>query len=309
MPTFKELHTRWLDWLKNDPVQSISKQLYGMMWDDATFRAINEARSYTTGGAWVSQNGMLARFIDSSYVAWQSLALSKLVDRRPDVISLGRLVAELRQHRKIITRRDYLAIADLPYDYEPAAREAMERILKSSKNGVFFSHEPTSGQQARAVAQRQHKVFDRLSDCQPEQRSPSDCLSEAVVERLEGWVTSPDIKRVVHVRHKFIAHAADQKSRSALSNLPAGLTLDGIEASHRGVFRTAAAISGYILYDDGYSTPLPVPQHDQFAHWDRGMVPELKIDELHKFWDQHEEHRRDWGQGVLDELAPRAEPS
>jgi hypothetical protein len=260
MLTFAELHQRWLDWLKNDPVQSIRTQLYGMMWDDATFRAINEARTYTTGGEWLSQNGMLARFIDSSYVAGQSLALSKLVDRRPDVISLGRLVAELRHHRQVITRRDYLAIADLPYDYEPVAREAMERILKTAKDGVVFSHEPTSGQQAWAVAQRQHEIFDRLSESRHSERTPDDCLSESVVCRLEEWLDAPEIRQVTQVRNKFIAHAADQKSRSSASNLPAGLTLRGIEAAHRMIFRTAAAISGFILYDEGYSTPLPVPQ-------------------------------------------------
>ena len=57
-PPFKDLRQRWLDWLKTDPVQSTWTQINGMMWDDATFRAINEARSYTTGGEWLSQNGM-----------------------------------------------------------------------------------------------------------------------------------------------------------------------------------------------------------------------------------------------------------
>lgn len=296
------MHQRWVDWLKNDPVQSISTQIYGMMWDDATFRAINEARSYTTGGEWSSQNGMLARFIDSSYVAGQSLALSKLVDRRTDVISLGRLVAELRQHRHSVTRSDYLAIADLPYDYEPVAREALERMIRTSKNGVSFSHEPTTGQLAWSVAQRQHEVFDRLSGCKPSERKPDDCLSDSIVTRLEAWLQIPEIQRIVQVRHKFVAHAADQKSRSALLNLPAGITLDDIETAHRALFRVAAAISGIILYDDSYSTPVPVPQYDQFAYWDRGLVPPEKVESLHRHWDEHEEQRSNWTDGLFDEL-------
>ena len=302
MATFTELHERWLYWLKNDPVQSIRSQINGMMWDDAIFRALNEARSYTTGGEWLSQNGMLARFIDSSYVAGQTLALAKLVDRRPDVISLGRLVAELRQHRECITRRDYLAIADLPYDYEPVARAAMERILQSSKNGVSFSYESTSGQEAWSVAKRQHEVFDRLSKTSPSQRKPEDCLSEVVLQKLEACLEEPEIKRVVQLRHKFIAHVADQRSRASALNLPGGLTLDGIASAHRMVFRVAAAISGFILYDDGYSNPIPVPQHDQFAYWNRGLAPTEKLENLHQHWSDHEEQRSNWAHGLLDEM-------
>lgn len=303
MPTFAELHKRWVYWLKGDPVQSIRTQINGMMWDDATFRAMNEARSYTVGGEWSSQNGMIARFIDSSYVAGQSLALSRLVDKGQDVNSLARLVAELRKYRESITRRDYLAIADLPYNYEPAAQRAMERILKTAQNGVSFGYEATSGPEAWSVAQRQHEVFDRLSERRPDDRMPDDCLSENVVARLEGWLGSSEIRRVVKIRHKFIAHAADQRSRSSVGSLTAGLTLDGIAAAHRTVFRTVAAISGFILYDDGYSTPLPVPQYDQFAYWDRGFVPPEKLDQLHQHWDAMEEAQSNWTAGLLADLA------
>jgi hypothetical protein len=110
------------------------------------------------------------------------------------------------------------------------------------------------------------------------------------------------------MRHKFIAHAADQKSRSSVSKLPGGLTLNGMAAAHRMVFRVAAAISGYILYDEGYSTPVPVPQYDQFAFWDRGLVPPDKLENLHQHWDDHEEQRSNWTEGLLDELAAEVSP-
>jgi hypothetical protein len=32
---FEQLRERWIGWLKGDPVQSIWKQIYGMIWDDA----------------------------------------------------------------------------------------------------------------------------------------------------------------------------------------------------------------------------------------------------------------------------------
>jgi len=56
-------------------------------------------------------------------------------------------------------------------------------------------------------------------------------------------------------------------------------------AAYRMVFRVAAAISGLILYDEGYSTPVPVPQYDHFAFWDRGLVPPDKLENLHHHWE------------------------
>jgi hypothetical protein len=299
---FEQLRERWIGWLKGDPVQSIWKQIYGMIWDDATFRSINETRSYTTGGSSLSQNAMVARFIDSSYVAGQSIALARLVDRRKDVISLCRLIAEIKEHRTLITRAAYLNIANLPYYYEPICDAWFARVLEASKDGVSFSHEPTSGPNAWSVADRLHRTFDRLSGVSKTQRKPEDCLALPIVDKLSDWLADPTIQRILRVRHKFVAHAADAASRSAAQHLPGGITLNDVATAHRIVFRVAAAISGTILYDDGHSTPVPTPQHDQFEFWDHGFIPTNKLPALHAFWRSYEEERVIWTESLIADL-------
>src|SRR5439155_4784372 len=59
----------------------------------------------------------LAYLLDRGYVFTQVLAIQKLLDNREDVISVRRLLKDVRKHRGVITREVYVAGDGLPYDY------------------------------------------------------------------------------------------------------------------------------------------------------------------------------------------------
>jgi hypothetical protein len=108
---FIALRNRWTSWLDGDGAEySIWSQIRDMVWRDTVWRTINEARRLTANGSYFAQNGLVAEFIDLSYVESQALAVGRLVDRTKNVVSLWRLVQEIGNKRTTITREAYLSV-------------------------------------------------------------------------------------------------------------------------------------------------------------------------------------------------------
>lgn len=167
---YREKRSEWLHLMNGDPDHAVWRQITTMIWNDAVFRMTNEARRLAIEGkrASAALNGPLARFIDQGFVATQTLAIRKLMDqanRNPDrqIVSLQRVLADIRAYRELITREHYVAYDALPYDPEPARRRHFEQILADSTKGISSGWLPTTGPQAYSEAERAHESFDRLS--------------------------------------------------------------------------------------------------------------------------------------------------
>lgn len=64
------------------------------------------------------------------YVATQVLAIRLLVDNRgEDVISLRKLLKDVRSNYVLFTRENYVCFDGLPYDYEAVQRRDMEKRI------------------------------------------------------------------------------------------------------------------------------------------------------------------------------------
>ena len=298
---YLEKRKEWLGWLSGDPQHAIWNQINGLVWQDAVFRALNECRRLTSKDApTAANNGMLAGFVDHGYVATQVLGISRLIDPRSDVISLSRLVKDLSRNRKLLTRENYLTIGDLPYDWKASRDAFYAKLGPEGIRGLIGLS--TSGPDAWDFARMSHEVFDRLSAVSEESRSPTDTISEQVFRTLQNWLRDPALEKVRTLRHKFIAHAADAPSRAEAGLQKLGITLDEITAAHRLLFRVASAISNQILDNGARGSVIPVPQYDQFAHFDAGFVPPEKIKELHEWWDAHVTARDRWTEENFDLL-------
>src|SRR5258708_10542607 len=115
------------------------------------------------------------------HVATQVLAIRRLVDDgNSDIISLRRLVKDMRRNFALFTRENFVCFDGLPYDYEAVQRkEMMERIGA----GVFWGE--TSGPAAHSTSRMAHEQFDRLACIRPENRRREDRLPISLVTTIE----------------------------------------------------------------------------------------------------------------------------
>jgi hypothetical protein len=292
LAAYRAKRAEWLHWLEGDAHNSISRQLYGMMWGDAAFRALNEARRFAspehpTGAV----APMLARLLDQGFVATQVLAIARLVDRGRDVISLRRLLDDIEAHAHLITREIFVCHDGLPFDPIAAERAYWERE-GLPKSGAYFRL-PTEGPDAFDMSCIAQKAFDSVAAPSPGPNTRANRLDPAVFSRLRKAFDTPEIAAIIQLRNKFVAHAADSPSRERAGIERFGITLDQLEAAQRALIQTAQRIEIDLLWGSSRGV-VPVPQRDKFAHLDLPVVPAGRIQELHDWWRAHCEAREGW---------------
>lgn len=289
---YRDKRREWLEWLQGDPRNSINRQLYGMMWDDAAFRALNEARRFSSPTHPTGATApLLAGLIDQGFVATQILAIARLVDHRRDVISLRRLLDDIAAHAHLITREVFVCHDGLPFDPVAAERAFWEREgWPPSGEAIWL---PTEGPDAFNTSRMAHEAFDKVTAPGLGPRARSDCIDPAVFSRLRDALATPDIAAILQLRHKFVAHAADAASRGKAGIERFGVTLHQLEAAQRALVQAAQRIELDLLWGSSRGV-VPVPQYDQFANLDLPVVPADRMEEVGEWWRAHCDTREAW---------------
>jgi hypothetical protein len=114
----------WLSWIDTDEHHAIWRVLSSMAWTDVSFRAlIHFAVNDENNGL---NSSLLAEALLDGHVATQVLAIRRLMDDgNSDIISLRRLVKDLRRNFALLARENYVCFDGLPYDYEAVQQKEM----------------------------------------------------------------------------------------------------------------------------------------------------------------------------------------
>jgi hypothetical protein len=120
---FREQRRQWLSWLKTDEHHAISPLISSMAWNDVVFRTIWRITEIDPGSS--LYNPLLAEALIEGHFAIQVLAIRRLMDKGRSVISLWRLLEDIKKNISSFTRQNFVAYDGLPYDYEAAGRRIM----------------------------------------------------------------------------------------------------------------------------------------------------------------------------------------
>jgi hypothetical protein len=306
---FRKWAEVWIKALDGDDENSVTSQIYDMMWADAAWRSLNEARRVSLDRNDVGTPGMVAHLLDRGYITGQVISIGRLLDPaasqpRRQVNSIRRLVDEITANRHLLTREIYVCRDGLPYDYKNF--RARERSTMSDHGATWLS---SQGWLDCHQAMLLHEHFDLLSGVEPDARKRSDITSDAFFSRMASAFDDPVFKDITELRHKSIAHAADDFSRSTSPNLRSGISLNEFGRAHYlllGLFQT---ISATLLDQSWRGNALPTPQYDQFEGFDKPLVSSDKIAALHDFWDTHGGERDGWMSEAYHEFVPKKDAS
>ena len=296
LEVFRQSLYRWNFWLEGDERHAIWPQIYNMFWNDAVFRFLNESRrlGYAKESTYVANNGLIGRFVDQGYVATQVMSIRRLIekkgrrdDRQP--ISLKRLLSDIAENQRLLTRENYVARDGLPYDWKPVRDRWI--ASRSDDDGVSVDWMETEGPTAWAMAEKMDDQFDALSGVYRENRKRGDIVSGKIFEKLWKTLNTPEIKEIGNYADKYVAHAADPTSRSSISADEISLTMEKIRICQEKIYVVANAISGILL---GLSThsPLPIPQYSVTEGLDKPWLPSDLLSDLHQAWRENEDRVR-----------------
>lgn len=311
---YRRKRAEWLDWLCGEDDHSVISQIHLMSWNYVVWRIINESRRLAMEKPRSSPalSRMLGGFIDNGFVATQALAIRRLMEeaaKNPDkqVISLHRLVFDLKENQKLFTREIFVGFDGLPFDPEPARLRWVEQTRRSLKKTGGFAYwveeyPPAGPREAWEHAKRLHEIFDRMAGRKAVNPDRQDILPEWIFKALEKKLGEPDIKKAQSICNKYIAHAADLFSRSrADQDLNSGMTLREFDSAHRAIITVAEFIAVSLL-GETISNPVPHPIFNQFEYLEAGWIEPSDIGALDECWRQLSDERERWRREAVDHI-------
>ena len=292
--SYRDKRRLWLSWIDTDEHHAIWRVLSSMMWTDVSFRALTHfAGNHENNGL---NNALLAQALLDGHVATQVLAIRRLMDDgNSDIISLRRLVKDLRRNFALLTRENYVCFDGLPYDYEAVQqKEMMERAGK----GFFWGE--TSGPSAHGTSSMAHEQFDKLSGIGPAKRSREDRLPASLLTTIERWLDDSGADELAKWSHAFLAHAGGPESRKRADLM---VTTNKITDAIKALVRVTEAISAWLLFAGGRSNALmPVAQFNQFEKLDKPIMQVGGEAAADKVWQQLSDERNRYLDDVDAEL-------
>lgn len=258
----------WKKWYTEDD-NSVCAQIRDMLWDAAVFNVINEARKYATTQGKPELNELVHGLINRSFLKTQSLSIRKLYSVK-NAFSLGRLIKDMENNSKLLTRTNILSAFELPYDYEEAIKEGHQtnnsKVIGEGASSDYI-----------------HKNVDLLTRVEPAQRQPSDIVRDGVFEQLNKWLGK--CKPIADFVDKKVAHTTP-------SNRNLKISLAKIHKAHCRIIEIAVYIGRYILDEPTEWTNF-LPSYagsNKFEHFEKPWVRQEDIVKLEICWSQYEEH-------------------
>lgn len=299
---FRQKRREWLDLYEGDPDHNIRKQINDLMWSDAVFRALNHARSFgSEDQRTASHNRALAEFIDNGYVASQALAISKLTDPwnrdlSKNVVSLPRLLRDIRENLELITREHFICFDGLPYDYEKVKQRYYANLTPDELRAI--SYLPRSGPEAFGTSEVWHRAFDRYA--RSNSRSRGDLIDLEILDRLDAVLKESSIKKIRIFRNKYVGHAADRISRTGHALEKLGFSLNDFADAQRRIIIVAEVIGMFL--GTTVANPIATAQYDVFEFIDRPIAAQTDTEALNALWDHLETSRDEWRNRALGDL-------
>ena len=249
----------WMDWLEFDEHQAIKHQVQALLWSDASFRLINEARRYASeaGGRFAVLNPIIVDSIDRGYISEQLFIIRRLMEpasRRPErqVISLRRLIDDVYTHRRIICRSKYI--------------EACKCVGGPSSLSE------------RSLSQ----TFDQFTGERAGNAPGDDSVSEEYFDWVERTLNLAPIQKISSYANKYVLHSADNASRTGVD--PSGVCLDEYRDCHSAITSVAAKMSLLVTGRDLGGVPRPM--FDPIQFWEASFAPPSDFPVMMDEWEQ-----------------------
>lgn len=109
---------QWLSWYETGAGESnsLQDQWFSMLLSEMSYRVARDEAARES--EWALNIPLVAHLLNSGYFSSQVLATRRMLDKRRDVVSLRRLINDIRDNKSLITREVYVSFDGT--SYEPA---------------------------------------------------------------------------------------------------------------------------------------------------------------------------------------------
>lgn len=222
------------------------------------------------------------------------LSIQKLLDAIKGVISVRRLLNDVKKERGLITREVYVSGTGMPYDYAawPAAIRETDLLVQ-----IYGLGAPALVNYA--ISKDLHESFDLLSGKQPHERTRDDVIPQSIFTTLDNWISGSSAKEIKDIRDKFIAHSP---AAARLNANFTGVKFSQIDELQRAIVRVERALTDHILSIRISRDVVPMLPLGIFRGLDLPYCPPEAEASMHRVWDDLKADRDSWRWGVIQDL-------
>jgi hypothetical protein len=223
LAAYLEKRAKWLSWYETGTGESnsLQDQWFAMLLSEMSFRVVWE--EVAKDPASMLNMPLVAHLLSSGYFSSQVLATRRLLDGRPDVVSLRRLIDDIRKNRNLITREIYVSFDGTAYELE---------LPELTVPGLQPVDSPFSEWNRSRV---RHERFDKLSKVSPENRARDNKIDESAFSKIDNWIDASGASKLITLSHKYLAHAAEQRTINAA--IPTGLSFAALGVTQNRPYR------------------------------------------------------------------------
>ena len=287
---FISKRNEWLEHFAGEDENSITNQLYDLVWNTAVFRVINKSRSFALNDNGTYENcAMVHGLINKCFSEYQFIAIRRLLDHDKDrTYSLYALICDMEKNFHLITRLNYFKAYDVEYDVEKVKKQHDEYVDKQASGGNKAYSVPAHLIYRRV--ERMHTVFDILSNTKSDDRKTTDNVPGQFFGNLRNKLDK--LEDIITYAHKFIAHLARPDDRRKNDVDKINITLGKIWGAHEVICKVATLIGKLFL--EGCGGFLGTTQFDQFKNIDKPIVETENVAELISIWYKYLKETDSW---------------
>jgi hypothetical protein len=262
---FRKKRDEWRALLSVADGPSLESEIRVLLLDSLRFHAASEAWKLdvaTGAGAGRSLNFEFIDVFDRGFIASQSMRIRRLVDKRKGMVSLRKIVDDVRSNRQIITRANYVCCDGLPY--ESNDREDTQEC-------------PCDGWEGS------HIVFDAAAGSDASNRDPCDRIAESLLDGLKQELNPCcDLREAVN---KVIANTARPPYPDELHRIPNTNVHELLKKCCAGICRVYSFLCLFVSRQN-LGSLVPTHVFDQFENLDKTIAVHTSTEDLRDAWNR-----------------------
>lgn len=222
-------------------------QVQNMLFETLIYKTILKARSVAPQDSKgrIKLNGAVHYLIDKCFFNNQLMTIRRLTDKGQDVISLYKLLNQMKRNCKHLTRENYfkaLQERGYEYNYSEIKEKENEYISKNLRmGGAIVIPEELNWEKSEEL----HSDFDKLSKGNIGNRKHGDIIDNSIFDKLLDEL-KPCEKLRKHVNH-FIAHSLKPGKIEKLDDEALRVTFGHLWKSQQVICKVVKFIDLYLL--------------------------------------------------------------
>ena len=207
-------------------------------------------------------------------------------DTSKERLSLRRLVTDLKRHRALFTRENYVCCDGLPYDYQAVRNALFSKLAETKESTVSFTWGATEGPEADWASELTHLHFDKLAGLAPSARTREDRLPPHLLTTIETWLDDSGADALAKWSSTYLAHAGGPAERARIEDM--AVTSGRISQAIKALARATQGISLFVYGGGRAGAVMPIAQFDQFQFMklDKPIMRPGRDEEAHERWRQ-----------------------